>query len=401
MKQTKLLKNVLVGALAVSMVAGGAASAFADGDKREDKDYKKGEIHIKAKGDSKLEIKLHFRDVEDQAAWAMKYIAELAAMGVFNGYEDGSFRPNQHIPRIEALTAAVRLMGLEAQAKSEAEMSTELNFRDANKIPAWSVGYVAVAAENDLFAEYDTEVRPDQKATRLWATMLLVKALKLEDEAKANMNAKLSFKDAKAIPAGAVGFVKVALDKGLITGYNDNTFQPNKPVTRAEMAALLGRTENQLPQAPGQTNAQFTGKVAQVATNAISITADGVTTAYPVDANAFVFRNNVKSSLSAVLAGDQVTVHMYNGIVNFIEVKQPVNVTTVAGTYKSHRVNAEGKLDLISIAQEVNGQNPQTVILNVAPDAAITNGTVSSFVQDQTRLELTLTNQTVTSIAIK
>src|SRR5690606_33539424 len=124
----------------------------------------------------------------------------------------------------ETLTAAVRLMGLREQAESAAQMSTDLHFKDADKLKKkypWSVGYVAVALENDLFFENESEVKPEENATRLWSTILLIKALKLEDEAKALNNTKLDFKDAKEIPAGSVGYVALALQKGIITGYND------------------------------------------------------------------------------------------------------------------------------------------------------------------------------------
>ena len=91
----------------------------------------------------------------------------------------------------------------------------------------------------DLFTESDDSVLPNEEANRLWATTLLVKALKLEAEAKAQMKATLAFKDAKKIPAGSVGYVKVAVDKGLVNGFEDNTFKPEQRVTRAELAALL------------------------------------------------------------------------------------------------------------------------------------------------------------------
>src|SRR5690606_4730864 len=50
--------------------------------------------------------------------------------------------------------------------------------------------------------------------------------------------------DAKEIPAGAIGYINVALEHGIVSGYPDGTFKPNKNVTRAEMAALLNRTND-------------------------------------------------------------------------------------------------------------------------------------------------------------
>jgi hypothetical protein len=390
------------------MVAGGASSAFAK-DKHDDHGkYKqdKHKVYVQTKGNQTIELKISFEDVEKEAAWAWKYIAELAAQGVFNGYTDGTFRPNQHMTRIEAIKAAVSLMGLEDQAKSQAEMETDLNFKDAEQIPAWAVGYVAVAAENDLFTETETMVQPQKKADRLWATTLLIKALKLEDEAKKLINTKLEFKDAKAIPAGSVGYVALAVQKGLITGYNDNTFQPNKPVTRAELAALLKRTDDQMPQTPGQINLQLTGTVSGVNGSNVSIVKDGKTTAVNTATNVFVWRNGAKVDLTAIVPGDQVTIHTFQGLATFIDVTTPASdnngaVYTATGKYQSHRLDANGNIDQITVLQEVYGQNPRSTIYAVDKNVQVAGGNAFSLKANETPVELLVVNQVVTVITIK
>ncbi|UUZ84220.1 S-layer homology domain-containing protein [Paenibacillus sp. P26] len=251
-------KKTVISGLTLAMLAGGASAAFADGrgkDKDRDKDRDKDLKVIQTQWNNKeanvnLNIRLTFDDLKGKdVEWAQRYIASLASKRVFEGYEDGTFKPRQTISRIEAITAAVRLMGLRDQAESADAKASNLNFKDADKIKQkypWAVGYVAVALQNDLFTENDDAVQPEKEADRLWATTLLVKALKLQDEAKSKMNAKAPFADADKIPAGSVGYVAVALEHKLIDGYDDNTFRPNKPVTRAELAALLDRTGTQV-----------------------------------------------------------------------------------------------------------------------------------------------------------
>jgi len=335
-----LWKKTMISCLAFSLVAGGATSAFAakpewagkpsnkddKHDRDDDRDDDVRGIRIEIDG---REVVLKFEDVQEESAWALQYIAELVKRGVFTGYEDGSFRPNQKVTRIEAITAAVRQMGLRAQAESAAEMATELNFKDADKIEKkypWAVGYVAVAVENDLFLETETEVQPEKPADRLWATILLVKALGLETEAKAKMNTTLSFKDAGEIPAGAVGYVAVALEKGIITGYENNTFRPNKPVTRAELAAILDRTGDQIPEDDtgfGQVTGTFTG----YANGKATLTVNGKAVAYPVAADAAVLRNNALVDLDDLLPGDRVNAVVSNGTIIFFNVLQPAAAT--------------------------------------------------------------------------
>lgn len=318
-KQQQLFKKITVSGLVLLLALGGATSAFADGKGR---GHDKNE-HGKAKAERKGEIvlRLDFEDLGVNWAWASKSIANLAIKRVFDGYGDGTFRPKKPITQLEAIIAAVRLLGLREEAESAAKMNTELNFKDAKKIEQkypQAVGYVAVAVEHDLFAESDTSVQPEKPADRLWATTLLIKALKLETEAKAKMNAQLDFKDADQIPAGSVGYVAVAIEKGLIYGYNNNTFRPNQPVTRAELAALLDRTGEQMPDYDAHA-IRGTVSVA-VSGNVLTLTKGGTTQQLNMDPNAFIFRDGVKVAASALQPGDQVLVRTYNNYVIFVEV---------------------------------------------------------------------------------
>jgi hypothetical protein len=393
-----LMKKVVASGLALTLVFGGGAAAFANG-KGNDKNEDKGNSKQNVKVQNNTDIRLSFDDVQgNDVEWAMRYIASLASKRVFEGYEDGSFKPRNAISRIEAITAAVRLMGLRDKAESAAEMATQLNFKDADKIPAWAVGYVAVALENDLFTENDTSVQPQKVADRLWATTLLVKALKLETEAKAKMNTQLTFKDAKEIPAGSVGYVAVAVEKGLIEGFENNTFRPNEPVTRAQLAKLLDLTGDQI----GDTNT-VTGTVnAAVYNNVLVINKGGVPTTLALDANAFIYRNGLKVAASALQVGDQVRVRSYNNVVIFVEVVTPVVVTppiiNPMGLLAGTTPNINGGIATISITQTINGVT-QTTIYNVSPNVQIT-GDLSMFVQGHL-IELTSTNQFVTTITIK
>ncbi|MBO9597510.1 MAG: S-layer homology domain-containing protein, partial [Cohnella sp.] len=244
-RKPSIMKKTAAALLATSMLAGSAMGMAAAKPKDDPS-------HGNGKGKANISIKLNFKDVnEKQLQWAYQHIIRLASQGVFNGYDDGSFKPQNKITRIEALVAAVRLLGLQAEAEKPENMNATLNFKDFDKLKkkyGWAVGYVTVALENDLFSETDASINPEQPATRLWASVLLVKALKLDAEAKAKMGTVLPFRDYGEIPAGSVGYIAVALEKNLITGYEmtekakgrkDNgsgtqtykVFLPNKPVT--------------------------------------------------------------------------------------------------------------------------------------------------------------------------
>lgn len=204
------------------------------------------------KEDERVEVTFDFKDSKE-AEWAFESIAKMQSKEVFKGYEDGTFRPNQPVKRVEAIVTAVRMMGLEEEAKAK-PANTLLHFKDAKLIEqkfAWAKGYIAVALENGLFDASESIVQPEKAASRVWIASLLVRALGLQSLALQQMTMAPEFTDAKKIPAGAIGYVNVAAERNLVTGYPDGTFKPDRNVTRAEMAALLERTNDGLLEESG------------------------------------------------------------------------------------------------------------------------------------------------------
>ncbi len=342
----KIWRKSLLGVLAASVLVSAAPEAMAKGkdhkwDRDDDKGHKwehedkRGNGFHGFEGKGKIEIKIDFDDLDQDWEWAMTNIARLASMHVFEGYEDGTFRPGKPVTRLEAIVTAVRLMGLREEAESEEEMATELNFRDAEHIERkypQAVGYIAVAAENDLFSETEDKLQPEKPADRLWIATMLVKALGLEDEAKAKMNDQLNFKDAKEIPAGSVGYVAVAVEKQIVYGYDNGTFRPNKPVTRAEIAAFLDRAGMQLPE---YRDGAIKGTVsADVDNDVLLLTHDGKTESFKLDPNAFIWIEGKRVEASDLEAGDEITIRVVNNVVIFAEVTKQAEDTNTTLSFE-------------------------------------------------------------------
>ncbi len=411
---SKAFKKTVISGLTLAMVLGGSTAAFADGkgkghDKDKDRDWEKRdkiEKKVDFDDDVNINIKLTFDDLKGKdVEWAQRYIASLASKRVFEGYEDGTFQPRKTITRIEAITAAVRLMGLRDQAESADAKAANLNFKDADKLKQkypWATGYVSVALQNDLFAETDDMIQPEKEADRLWATTLLVKAMKLQNEAKAKMNAKLPFRDADKISAGSVGYVAVAIEKNLIDGYEDNTFRPNKPVTRAELAALLDRTGSQLPDrasVKGTVNGALNNNLLPVKLQ------NNEVLNVELDSNVFVFRSGSRVAPGDLRTGDQVLVRTYGGKAIYVEVLNTTNDPqqqtdfTVTGTLNSYTLNSKGGLANVTINQNVNGGGVQTAVYGIASEVYI-SGDVSQLTAGRS-LELRGKNQLVHTIIIR
>ncbi len=82
----------------------------------------------------------------------------------------------------------------------------------------------------------DGEFKPDKSITRAEIAVIFARILRLEDLVK---NQEI-YKDVKIGSWYARG-VEAATGRGLFEGYNDGNFRPDQPITRAELAAVIGR----------------------------------------------------------------------------------------------------------------------------------------------------------------
>jgi len=175
--------------------------------------------------------------------WAHGRIRAMIMEGVINGYPDGFFRPNAPIKRIEALAMILRIAeDVEDETIADAIYGGE----GWPGIPGWAESYIAIALEEGIITEDELpNFRPMQAAKRYEVAMLLARALGYDDddaqEAVNDEDFNFDFKDIKAVPEEALGYVYLMCDEGYFVGHPNGLFQPNKPVTRAEMATILSR----------------------------------------------------------------------------------------------------------------------------------------------------------------
>ncbi len=170
--------------------------------------------------------------------WASKYISEMASRKVLEGYPDGKFRPENQVSRAEFATIIVKASGLQAKKVNYS------SFSDV-KPTDWYSPYIE--AVKDYMTGYRTAdgsyiFNPTAPALREDITVALVK-LKGYDVARlANRSIiEAMFKDYAGISEAAKDYVAVAVENGLVSGYQDETFRPQASITRAEAATLLWR----------------------------------------------------------------------------------------------------------------------------------------------------------------
>ncbi|GAB2691835.1 S-layer homology domain-containing protein [Paenibacillus thermoaerophilus] len=184
--------------------------------------------------------------------WAVKHVAKLAIQDIVRGDDQGRYNPDSPVSRQDALIMIVRLLGLEDEAlanKLEVVMPIEVR-PDAKPyvVQALDSKWIDLGRETNIALAEKSKPWGDQPATREWVSRVVIRALGKTAEAEAGSDGAESFADAGSIGSDYIGYVSEAVKLGIVTGFEDGTFRPAATVTRAQMAAFLGRSEKYLAQ---------------------------------------------------------------------------------------------------------------------------------------------------------
>lgn len=172
------------------------------------------------------EPKLDFHDLHRH--WAKESVQQLIKSGAINGYPDGTFKPNQLITRAEFVSILVHALNLE-------EMDGLLFFDTRDH---WAKDVIATAHAHGIVNGYtETIFGANDPITREQIAVMITRATGLSME-----NETLPFVDQGKISTWAQDAVMTLTERGIIEGFPDGSFQPQKGATRAETAVLLSRT---------------------------------------------------------------------------------------------------------------------------------------------------------------
>ncbi|WP_414753112.1 fasciclin domain-containing protein [Anabaena sp. CCY 9910] len=109
--------------------------------------------------------------------WASQAIREAYETGFLSGYPGNVFRPNQQIPRVQAIVALSS--GLNLTTTDSASNILSNNYADASAIPDYAVNGVAAATQSNIVVNYPNvrELNPSTSLTRGEAAAILYQAL--------------------------------------------------------------------------------------------------------------------------------------------------------------------------------------------------------------------------------
>ena len=205
-------------------------------------DFGKQAINITALDkDNKVLQKLKIRQVYlmsfydvDKHNWARKYIEELSSLGLLRPVTAENYNPEGNVTRAEYAKVLYLLKGLDMK---NIDISKGYKFTDISKHPF--VDYIQLVGQTGLMIGTSaTEFSPEESLTReqLVAALVILEGLTVPEKAL-----KSRFKDV-AVTRWSSKYIEVAVDNGIINGYNDGTFDPKRSITRAEFSKIIYNT---------------------------------------------------------------------------------------------------------------------------------------------------------------
>jgi len=181
-----------------------------------------------------------FSDISSH--WARSTIEAAVARGYVAGYPDGTFKPNANVTRAEFLAVVTRASKLSVAAAQEPFADVPANHWAVDAINR-GIGMGFIRPE-----DFGGGFKPNQALTRAEMVKWLVSGL-----AKSNADFAQAMEDTKetilpftefyrnGFKKADIPYIAVALGTGLVGGFPDGSFGPDKPTTRAEVVTLLTR----------------------------------------------------------------------------------------------------------------------------------------------------------------
>ncbi|MBT2570943.1 S8 family serine peptidase [Planococcus sp. ISL-110] len=165
-----------------------------------------------------------FPDLKNNV-WYSEPIQKVFDRNIITGLSDGTFRPGATITRAEAITMLGRALNLN-------KTSTTHHFSDVAK-DSFAAGYINSAYELGYIKGVTaTKFRPNDPIKRGDMAMILQAAYGLTS------TQQTAFTD---VPKSMYYYeaIQAAYSSNAVTGYQDNTFRPKNPITRAENAKFM------------------------------------------------------------------------------------------------------------------------------------------------------------------
>ncbi len=170
-----------------------------------------------------------FKDVNEKA-WYYPYLVSNQEKQIITGYEDGTFRPQESITRAQAAKIISRIIDVQSVGGTFKPKYKDVSTDHSAYNEIAALTRIGIFQDGDYF-------HPNNSLTRAQLAKIIV----MMYDFKVNTNESVPFKD---VPKDywAKPYIAFLTKTGISTGTTKTTFEPTKPITRAQALVLLDKS---------------------------------------------------------------------------------------------------------------------------------------------------------------
>ena len=241
----KVISVLVCATLIVSAFTGTVFAGQDNGgnNKQQNSSWNNGKSSNQNWGQSKkqLEQVKEFKDMKNH--WGKKSVENVQGLGIFGGYDDGTFQPDKALTQAELAVIIDRLLQLKNGDDEDKDFESLVNWggKGDSDIPGWAKKSVMKGFYKKYFNlnRFHSHVQVD----RLTACVALAKALDLDPITEYKMN---PFTDLGLISDEDYGYLLALYQEGYINGYPNGVFNPYSFLSRAQMAVIIEKLVGEL-----------------------------------------------------------------------------------------------------------------------------------------------------------
>lgn len=162
--------------------------------------------------------------------WAEEFIEQAAILNLLNGHNDGSFKPDNSLTRVQAASIIVRALGLKTDETAP--------FKDMSSYAASTQAEINAAYKYNLVKGSNGNFMPSKKVTRAQLALMIERAYTFKTGEQYIAAEKAPYTDFGKYDEETVNAISMLYELNIATGSNGK-FNPSNPTTRAHAAKMF------------------------------------------------------------------------------------------------------------------------------------------------------------------
>lgn len=171
----------------------------------------------------------YFPDTENH--WAREYINIAYKNDILKGYDDGTFKPNTNMSRVQVISVLARAFELTSTKAAP--------FKDISQYDQQTQNEIAAAFEAGLIKENGGVFNPKGEITRVELALLFLRLSNVLTDEDYTTTTTMPFKDIAQYNDETKTAISFLYESGIVEGTSATTFSPLDKVTRAQLAKII------------------------------------------------------------------------------------------------------------------------------------------------------------------